>query len=191
MVVLILTTFLVRLTKHFANQGGQKSNVDFNTNYTMLRWHILQWFIKVFKGGCCLYNIHSILFGLEDLDLIFTRICECNDERAVCVKVERKASGKKGYWRQVWPIWPIRRPRTKNCSSKTSETWHRLNWDEYRPPPLDTRRWHLKHHMFSFFSFHFSLFVSRHRPNWKRVPTTVGYQTLVFPVLPTCAPKPI
>ena len=91
----------------------------------------------------------------KTLTLCFTRICECNDERAVCVKVERKASGKKGYWRQVWPIWPIRRPRTKNCSSKTSETWHRLNWDEYRPLPLDTRRWHLKHHMFSFFLFIF------------------------------------
>ena len=155
MVVLILTTFLVRLTKHFANQGEQKSNVDFNTHYTMFSWDIFQWLIKVFRFGCAVY-IHSIWFGLEDLELkCFSRICECNDERAVCVKVERKTSGKKGYWRQVWPIWPIRRPRTKNCSSKTSETWHRLNWDEYRPPPLDTRRWHLKHHMFSFFLFIF------------------------------------
>ena len=140
-------------------------------------------------GVLSIYILYDLAW--KTLNLCFSRICECKDERAVSVKVERKASGKKGYWRQVWPIWPIRRPRTKNCSSKTSETWHRLNWDEYRPPPLDTRRWHLKHHMFSFFSFHFSLFVSRHRPNWKRVPTTVGYQTLVFPVLPTCAPKPV
>ena len=94
MVVLILTTFLVCLTKHFANQGEQKSNVDFNTHYTMFSWDIFQWLIKVFRFGCAVY-IHSIWFGLEDLELMFFSY----------LWVQRREGGeceswKKGVWKE-------------------------------------------------------------------------------------------
>ena len=191
MVVLILTTFLVRLTKHFANQGGQKSNVDFNTHYTMLSWDIFQWLIKVFRFGCAVY-IHSIWFGLEDLELMFFSYLWVQWREGRCVwklkerRLERRVIGDRcdRYGRSGVRV--IRTVRAKPRKLGTS-------WTE--TSTTDHRRWTpdvgISNIICSvFFSFHFSLFESRHRPNWKRVPTTVGYQTLVFPVLPTCSPKP-
>ena len=50
-------------------------------------------------GVLSIYILYDLAW--KTLNLCFSRICECKDERAVSVKVERKASGKKGYWRQV------------------------------------------------------------------------------------------
>ena len=68
MVVLILTTFLVRLTKHFANQGGQKSNVDVNTHLMCVIHNVKLRHLSVTYQGfqvwvCCLYTFYMIWLG--------------------------------------------------------------------------------------------------------------------------------